>query len=237
MFSSDPTLTVENVTKVMGEVENWWAIGTSLHVLHLKLKEIKYQFCAMKDKSHALGEYWIKTDPDASWENLASQLYMNGEGRAATIAKQFLPSGMHTCNLTHILWCLPTSLAVYNAHSPSRSGRTDDVFVLSVYQPLSTYYLSPSDPTLNTENVMEVMEKVVNWVEIGRGLGIPHSKRLEIKNQSSTEKEKSCITGEYWINTDPDASWEKLTWELYDKGEKKAAAMAKQFLPKGKRKS
>ena len=110
MFSSDPTLTVENVTKVMGEVENWWAIGTSLHVLHFKLKEIKYQFCAMKDKSHALGEYWIKTDPDASWENLASQLYMNGEGRAATIAKQFLPSGMHNYNWTHILWCLPTHL-------------------------------------------------------------------------------------------------------------------------------
>ena len=81
------------------------------------------------------------------------------------------------------------------------------------------------------------MEMVTNWEEIGRGLGIPHSKRLEIKNRSSTKREKSCITGEYWINTDPDASWEKLTWELYDKGEKKAAAMAKQFLPKGERNS
>ena len=110
MFSSDPTLTVENVTKVMGEVENWWAIGTSLHVLHFKLKEIKYQFSAMKDGSHALGEYWIKTDPDASWENLASQLYMNGEERAATLAKQFLPSGMHTCNLTYILAYIIRSL-------------------------------------------------------------------------------------------------------------------------------
>ena len=78
---------------------------------------------------------------------------------------------------------------------------------------------------------------VTNWEEIWRGLGIPYSKQLEIKNRSSTKGEKSRITGEYWINTDPDASWEKLTWELYDKGEKKAAAMAKQFLPKGERKS
>ena len=83
------------------------------------------------------------------------------------------------------------------------------------------------------ENVREVMAEVGNWEKVGTGLGVPHSKVQEISQQSSTEREKSLVLGDYWVNTAPDASWEKLATELYQRGEEKAAAVMKQYLPQG----
>ena len=76
----------------------------------------------------------------------------------------------------------------------------------------------------------EVMAEVTDWLSVGIGLGVPYSKRQEIRQQSSTEREKSLALGDYWVNTDPDASWEKLVWELYQRGEKRALAVTKQYL-------
>ena len=85
------------------------------------------------------------------------------------------------------------------------------------------------------ENVREVMAEVGNWRRLGGvlNLGVPDSKLDEISQQSSTEREKSLALGDYWVNTAPDASWEKLARELYKEGEEKAAAVAKQYLPLG----
>ena len=90
--------------------------------------------------------------------------------------------------------------------------------------------VSPSDPTLTVENVREVMAEVGNWINVGSWLGIPDSKQLEIKQQSSTEREMTLALGDYWVNTDPNASWEKVIRVLYQKGEEKALAMTKQHL-------
>ena len=64
-------------------------------------------------------------------------------------------------------------------------------------------------------------------------LGVPLSKRREISQQSSTEREKSLALGDYWVNTDPDASWERLAMELYQEREEKAVAVTKQYLQQG----
>ena len=81
------------------------------------------------------------------------------------------------------------------------------------------------------ENVREVMAEVGDWMEVRHG--VPDSKREEINQQSSTEREKSLALGDYWVNTDPDASWEKLARLLYLCGQEKAAAVMKQYLPQG----
>ena len=81
------------------------------------------------------------------------------------------------------------------------------------------------------ENVREVMAEVGDWEKL-RWL-IPDSKRREISQQSSTEREKSLALGDYWVNTAPVASWERLAWALYRFGEEKAAAVMKQYLPQG----
>ena len=48
-----------------------------------------------------------------------------------------------------------------------------------------------------------------------------------------TEREKCHLLEEYWVNTDPGASWKKLAVALYEEREERAAAMTKQYLPKG----
>ena len=83
------------------------------------------------------------------------------------------------------------------------------------------------------ENVREVMAEVGNWSSVGHHLDVPYSKRQGIRKQSSTERGKSLALGDYWVNTDPNASWEKLAQALYQEGEEKAAGVMKQYLPQG----
>ena len=91
--------------------------------------------------------------------------------------------------------------------------------------------VSPSDSTLTVDSVLEVMGKVQRWYEVGLYLGVPKSKLDEIKEQSSTEIEKSHQVGRYWVNTHPNPSWEELGKTLYLNGEETAAMMVKQYLP------
>ena len=77
------------------------------------------------------------------------------------------------------------------------------------------------------------MAEVVDWNLVGISLDVPHSKRQEIRHQSSTERERSLVLGDYWVNTAPDASWERLARVLYQKGEDRAAAVAQQYLQQG----
>ena len=95
--------------------------------------------------------------------------------------------------------------------------------------------VSPSDPTLTVGKVTEVMGEVGDNGSVWRSmwLGVPRSKLAEIQQQSSTEGEKSRALSQYWVNCSPDASWERLANTLYHHGEERAAAMAKQYLPKG----
>ena len=87
---SDPTLTVENVTEVMGEVGDF----LGLRLPDSKLQEIEQQSSSEKEKSHAVGGYWLNTAPVPSWEKLALILYKQGEERALAKTKRYLPNGM-----------------------------------------------------------------------------------------------------------------------------------------------
>ena len=67
-------------------------------------------------------------------------------------------------------------------------------------------------------------------MSVGILLRVPRSKLEEIIQQSSTKRERSLALGDYWVNTAPDASWEKLVWVLYRRGEERAVAVTKQYL-------
>ena len=45
-------------------------------------------------KKHAVGKYYLKTDPIASWEDLTQRLYCAEEYSAVEKAKQHMPKGM-----------------------------------------------------------------------------------------------------------------------------------------------
>ena len=83
------------------------------------------------------------------------------------------------------------------------------------------------------ENVREVMAEVGNWWSVVFELGVPRSKREEISQQSSTERERCLALGDYWVNTDPDASWERLATKFYHRREERAVAVTKQYLQQG----
>ena len=90
---SDPTLTVEKVTEVMGEVGDREEVWSVLGVPESKLAEISQRSSTEGEKSRALSQYWVNCAPYASWKGLAYQLYLSGEERAAVMAKQYLPKG------------------------------------------------------------------------------------------------------------------------------------------------
>ena len=107
-----------------------------------------------------------------------------------------------------------------------------DVIYSSLSSPSG--FVSPSDPTLTVDSVMEVMGKVQKWRKVGGvmfGLGVPDSKLDEIEVQSSTEMEQCLALTIYWLNTHPDPSWQQLGRAFYHRGEERAATMVKQYLP------
>ena len=47
-----------------------------------------------RKKKHAVGNYYLQTYPDVSWEDLTQKLYLAEEYSAVEKAKQHLPKGM-----------------------------------------------------------------------------------------------------------------------------------------------
>ena len=77
------------------------------------------------------------------------------------------------------------------------------------------------------------MRELEEWDKFGGCLDVPDCKLQEIKQHLSTPREKCDMLGECWVSSDADASWEKLARALYRMGEKRALAMAKQYLQQG----
>ena len=64
-----------------------------------------------REKKHAVGNYYLQTIPDASWEHLAMSLYVTEEYSAVEKAKQHLPKGMwrlcaqYMCGMCFVASC------------------------------------------------------------------------------------------------------------------------------------
>ena len=73
------------------------------------------------------------------------------------------------------------------------------------------------------------MEEVSCWWKIG----VPDPIRERIMQCYSTETERSCEAGKYWIETCPFASWESFALKLYYSREDGALEKVAQYLPRG----
>ena len=96
----------------------------------------------------------------------------------------------------------------------------------------------PPDPTMTVDNVTQVMDKIEGdkW-EVVMGLGgfdIPRSLLEEIQRRYSTVTEKIHAGVDYYLDYQPDASWEHLTTRLYVKNEFAAIRESKSFMSTGK---
>ena len=95
-----------------------------------------------------------------------------------------------------------------------------------------------TDPTLTLDNFIGVMEKVTPdkerrrevWGKVLKWINTPDSYLDEVDTNYTTEKEKTNVLADVYINSRPGSSWEHLVKTLYDAGELAAAKEAKSFL-------
>ena len=77
------------------------------------------------------------------------------------------------------------------------------------------------------------MEAVGDWRQLASLLPIPDAIEERITKRYATGKQQSLAAGEWWVNTDPYPSWDRLATELYFSGEDSALEKMAQYLPKG----
>ena len=81
------------------------------------------------------------------------------------------------------------------------------------------------------------MEAVRDWrqlaTDVWNGLHVPAAIQERITRRHTTNKTQSYAAGEWWIQTYPSPSWDRLATALYHSGENKALDKMAQYLPKG----
>ena len=82
---------------------------------------------------------------------------------------------------------------------------------------------------------MAVMKDTCDWRSVARSgyVNVPPPVKRRIEDQYTTETEQSCATWEWYVNTQPLASWEWIALALYHAGEDRAMEKVAQYLPKG----
>ena len=83
--------------------------------------------------------------------------------------------------------------------------------------------LSAVDMTFTTKNVQRAVRDVMDTDSLGEYLGVPDSKRAEIKEQFSRVPQQVNAYTKYFIDHDPEASWRSVIVALDGMGEKEAA--------------
>ena len=101
-YSSDPSLTLENVTKATATVDED-TLGLVLFLPSSKQSE----------RSKMI-EYFIKYSPYVSWSWLAIRLYYHEKHEALSTARKFIKGTMGKCVYVHSLVYCPTVLTLIN---------------------------------------------------------------------------------------------------------------------------
>ena len=84
-------------------------------------------------------------------------------------------------------------------------------------------FISAVDMTFTTKNVQRVVREVKSTNELGRWLGVPWSKRIEIQEEFSSEPQQVKAYINYFMEHDPVASWRAVIVALDTMREKEAA--------------
>ena len=69
----------------------------------------------------------------------------------------------------------------------------------------------PADPTLTTDNLMEVVKEVEHrWEELGDKLNMPDSKLESIKGLYQTDRLRVEAVVDNYVKCDPTSSWKEV---------------------------
>ena len=99
LFTSDPTLTVENVHLVMEKVEPTvkMQVWESVTEIGGVIMEIKEMYSTDSERETAYVDTYVNCDPWASWENLAKKLYQHQQVAAIEEVRSYLPPRGEPC--------------------------------------------------------------------------------------------------------------------------------------------
>ena len=92
----DPTLTVDDVTKVINKMEG---DKVEFDIPRSLSEEIGRKYSTDGEKGHAYADYYVHIHPDASWKHLATKLWYKEELTAAREAKSFMTTGKCECHV------------------------------------------------------------------------------------------------------------------------------------------
>ena len=77
----------------------------------------------------------------------------------------------------------------------------------------------PADPTLTTDNLMEVVKEVEHrWEELGSRLVMPGSKLENIKGLYQTDHLRMEAVVDYYMKYNPTSSWKEVGTKLQKMG-------------------
>lgn len=79
---------------------------------------------------------------------------------------------------------------------------------------LSFHECTDKDTRFDVKHLLNITEDVVDWFGLGTQLEVKHSRLKKIQREIDTEDGRRCEMINYWLNTDPEASWEKLSEAL-----------------------
>jgi len=81
----------------------------------------------------------------------------------------------------------------------------------------------PADPTLTTDNLMEVVKGVENWLALGDRLGVSVSKRNELSYYYHSDQHRVQALADHYTTHHPTPSWKAVTEALKGMGLHKQA--------------
>ena len=82
----------------------------------------------------------------------------------------------------------------------------------------------PADPTLTTDNLMEVVKGVEDrWDDLGDWLDLPDSKRDKIRSLYHSHQHRMQALADYYTTHHPTRSWNKVAAALQEVGLHKQA--------------
>ena len=75
----------------------------------------------------------------------------------------------------------------------------------------------PADPTLTTENIMEVVKEIEHrWEDLGYCLSVPESKRKNIRGLYQSDHLRTEAMVDYFVKYHFDSSWKRVAAALQE---------------------